>query len=202
MCVADRVQKGRFTVIDMSHHADNRRTGDKRIFRILCILQKLGNQILLFLMLAQNVVIHCDILCFLVCQLLVQRHHFSLQEKLLDQRGWLKLHLVGKIAKCENIRQRDGLDLFFLHGCNRLRFVECAGAVRILFLSGCDDPVILVKPIVLVLGLVTIVLSTGTSLPISVFAVKCSFLIRAFSAAEALSRRIRASGSRRCCSSL
>ena len=135
----------------MSHHADNRRTGDKRIFRILCILQKLGNQILLLLMLAQNVVIHRDILCFLVCQLLVQRHHFSLQEKLLDQRGWLKLHLVGKIAKCENIRQRDGLDLFFLHGCNRLRFVECAGAVRILFLPGSDNPVILVKAIVLVL---------------------------------------------------
>ena len=114
VCLTDGIEDGGFTMIDVTHDADNRRSRDELLIRILdIILYKLGNDIDLLFLLAEDIVIHGDVLSVFIGELCVQGHHLALHKELLNDVGRLHLHLIGEILQRDHFRNRDCLDLFF-----------------------------------------------------------------------------------------
>ena len=64
--VADVVQNGGLAVVNMTHDADNRRTGNKALFLVFIFLQKLLNDIDLFFLLAEDIIVSGNVLRLLI----------------------------------------------------------------------------------------------------------------------------------------
>ena len=113
-------------MIDVTHNADNRRSGHHLVIGILdVILYELGDHIDLLLLLAEDLIINSDVLCILVGDLCVQGNHLALHEELLDDFSGLDAHLVCEILDGDHLRNRDGLDLL-LYRLHNLRLDERA----------------------------------------------------------------------------
>ncbi len=113
-------------MIDVTHNADNRRSGHHLVVGILdVILYELGDDIDLLLLLAENVIIYGDVFCILVGNLCVQGNHLALHEELLDDLCGLDAHLIRQILDGDYLRNRDGLDLL-LYRLDNLRLDERA----------------------------------------------------------------------------
>ena len=147
MGIADRIQQGCLTVIDVTHHAYDRRSGDKLLLRFIVFFQQIGNQILLLFLFAENLIFQSNGFRFLIGELLVYRNHLSFQEKLLDDLGSLDLHLLSQFLDCNRFRKNDGADLLFFLHCDRFRFMESACPVRILLPAGRRCPSILLEAV-------------------------------------------------------
>ena len=63
IALSDCIQKRGFTMVNMAHNADNRRSGNHIFLIFLIFLQKLCNYIYLFFLLAENLVLHSDLFC-------------------------------------------------------------------------------------------------------------------------------------------
>ncbi len=114
MGIPDRIQQGRLAVIDMTHHADDRRSRDEILLILRVLRQKLADDILLLFLLAEDVVLHRDFLCLLIRKLVVHGDHLALHEEFLDQDGRRQLHLLGQLADRDLVRYLDGRYLLFL----------------------------------------------------------------------------------------
>ena len=78
IALADRIEQGGFTVVNVAHDTHNRRSGTHVVLVLLVLLKKLGDHIHLHFLLAQHVELQRDLLRFLVVDLLVQCHDLSL----------------------------------------------------------------------------------------------------------------------------
>ena len=113
--VADRVQKGSLTVVNMTHNAHYRRTFLHLLLIFVFLFQKLFDDVHDFLFLAQDVIFQCDLLCRFIINLLVYRHNLSLHKQFLHDHGRHDLHLIGQLFKREYLRNHNRLDrLFYL----------------------------------------------------------------------------------------
>ena len=112
--MTDRVQKRSLTMIDMAHDADYRRTLHHKALVLLVLFQEFFDHIDNFLLLAEHVEFHRDLLGCVKVDLLVHCHDFALHEELLDDHGRHDLHLVCQLFDREDFRDHDLLDLLFL----------------------------------------------------------------------------------------
>ena len=119
MRIPDGIQQGGFTMVNMPHNADNRRSCNHRLLCLLFFLQQLLDHIDLHLMLCDAVVIHSDLFRKIVLDLVVHRNHRSLQEQLLHDRRSLHLQKIRKLADGQTVRNCNGSDLVFLLLCRR-----------------------------------------------------------------------------------
>ncbi len=115
--MADSIQKRRLSVVYMTHHADDGRSGDKRLLRIFLILQHLADHILFHFRFRIKIVLQRDLARRFKIQLGVHRQHFSCHKKLLNNNGRLNLHALCQIGDADALRQRQFLRLqvLFLH---------------------------------------------------------------------------------------
>ena len=84
MRIADVVQKRCFTMIDMTHDADDRGTRNEILLFLFVFLQKLGDHIDLLLRLGDNIVLQGNFLGLLIVDLLVYRIHFAFHKEIFD----------------------------------------------------------------------------------------------------------------------
>ena len=107
-------------MIDMAHDADYRRTLHHKALVLLVLFQEFFDHIDNFLLLAEHVEFHRDLLRCVKVDLLVHCHDFALHEKLLDDHGRNDLHLVCQFLDRKDFRDHDLLDLLFLLLCRLL----------------------------------------------------------------------------------
>ncbi len=69
--LTDGIQKGCFTMVNVTHYADYRRSGNHICLVFVLFFQKFSNYVYLFFLLAENVKFHCDLFCLIVVDLLV-----------------------------------------------------------------------------------------------------------------------------------
>ncbi len=102
-------------MIYMTHYADNGRSLNQRILRILGIPQKLLDNVDLLLRLADNIILYSDIFCLLIGKVRVYRIYLALHEKLFNKSCGRNLHLRCQLSKSDGLRQNNGLyNLFYL----------------------------------------------------------------------------------------
>ena len=107
----DGIQKGGLTVVNVSHDADNRRSGNHILFVLLILLQELLDHINLDFLLTDDVVFNGNALRLLIGNLLIQRHDLAFHKQLLDDSCSRNLHLVSKVLDGDVVREGDHLDL-------------------------------------------------------------------------------------------
>ena len=78
ICLADRVKKGSFTVVNMTHYADDRRSRNHVLLVLFFLFQEFLNDVDLLLLLAENIILHCDLFGFLEVDLLIDRNDRTL----------------------------------------------------------------------------------------------------------------------------
>ena len=126
MCMTDSIQKRSLAVIDMAHHADNRRTRFQILRIVLDILQKLFGCSNLYFLLTENIVINGNLLRRLKIDLVVDGEHLALHKQFFDNLCRLNLHLVRQFLQRQRFRNDNALDFFclrlYLRGC-RLRLL-------------------------------------------------------------------------------
>ena len=167
MCIADRVQERSLTMVNMSHDTDNGRSGNQICLIFIIFFQKICDQILLLLMFAENIIINCDLFCFFIRQILVQRDHLAGHEQLLDDGGSLDLHLIRKFLQGDGIRKDDRLDLF-LDNRDRFGFMECPCTVRVFLAASGLYPVGFIETIVFLAPVLALSSAGSTVIPVSV----------------------------------
>ena len=69
--LADCIQKGCFTMVNVTHYTDYRWSGNHICFVFIIFFQKFSNNINLFFLLTENIKFHCDLFCLLIVNLLV-----------------------------------------------------------------------------------------------------------------------------------
>ena len=114
---ADGIQQGCFTMVDMAHDADDRRTGNHLGLVLFFLTEQLFDDVDFLLFFAEDVVSECDFFRFFVRNFTVGRHHLALQEEFLDDLGSLKVHALRQIADGNLLGNRDCLDLLLSGNC-------------------------------------------------------------------------------------
>ena len=76
--LTDGIQKGCFTVVNVTHYADNGRTGNQIFIVFIIFLQQLFDNIDLDFLFAEDVVLHGDVFGFFIGNFLVYGNHFTL----------------------------------------------------------------------------------------------------------------------------
>ena len=76
--LADCIQKGGFTMIDMAHNAYNRRTGYHVLLILFFLFQKFLDDVNLDLFLTEYVKLHRDLFCLLVIYFLINGDNLAL----------------------------------------------------------------------------------------------------------------------------
>ena len=76
--LADCIQKGGFTMIDMTHNAYNRRTGYHVLLILFFLFQKFLDDVNLDLFLTEYVKLHRDLFCLLVIYFLIDGDNLAL----------------------------------------------------------------------------------------------------------------------------
>ena len=113
ICFTDCIKKRCLTVIDMTHDADNRRSYCQILLCLILFLKEFLNDVYLFFLLTDNLIINCNIFCVLKGNLRVNRHNLPLQEQLLNNCGRLQLHLISQFLDGKGFGNGNHLDLFF-----------------------------------------------------------------------------------------
>ncbi len=171
MGLADGIQERCLAVVYMAHDADDGRPLLHGSLILLVLLQKLLDDVYLHLTLAEDIVLHGDILRVLVGNLLVHRNDSALQEQLLHDCGGLYLHLLRKFLDGYALRQDNHLDgflcrfLFLLLGPD-----ESAGLVPYCLVLFID---------MVLLGALALLLAVGA--PLFFLALLLHILARSFS---------------------
>ncbi|CCY32452.1 conserved domain protein [Ruminococcus sp. CAG:60] len=114
ICLTDCIQKGGFTMVNMTHNADYRRSGNHCGLIFLFLFQKLLDNVYLLLFLCNNIKSKSDLLCLLEIDLMVYSYHLAFHKQLLHDCRWLHLHSLSKLADGKLLRNCDLLDLRLL----------------------------------------------------------------------------------------
>ena len=112
--VADRIEQGSFTMVNVSHYTDNRRPLLHQAFVFLILFQEFLDYIDNLFFLTENLKFHCDLLGCLKVNLLIYGHDFALKEQLLNDHRRRNLHLISQLFDCQDFRNCDLFDLLFL----------------------------------------------------------------------------------------
>ena len=105
--MADRIQKRRLTMVNVTHDADYRRTLLHLALVLLVLLKQLFYYVYDFFLLAENIEFQSDTFCGLVIDLLIDRHDLALHEQLLHNDGRYDLHLISQFLDGQNLREHD-----------------------------------------------------------------------------------------------
>ena len=99
-------------MVDVTHYADDRRTGHQFAFIIFFLTEKFTDHVFLFFRFGDDLVVHRDLLRFFKRDLMIYGQHFAGQEHFLDDGGCLDVHLLRKVADRDALRKTDlGHDL-------------------------------------------------------------------------------------------
>ena len=107
MGVPDCVEQRGLAVVDMSHDADDRRTGDHLVLILLGFSEKLADDVFLLLLLRDDLILHRDFCSFLKRKLMIHRDHHALHEKILHKGCRLHLHSLSQLTDRELLRDLD-----------------------------------------------------------------------------------------------
>ena len=160
MGVADRIQQGCLTVIDMTHHTDYRRSRHQALLGILILPKQFLNHIHLLFRLADAVVLQGNLLRLFVVDVVIYRYHDTLHKEFFDDIGSLHLQLVSQIPDRNLLRKRNGENLILIPGrlLGRRRFVFLLAAVLLqiyiplLLLGSQNVPVMLLSAVIVALS--------------------------------------------------
>lgn len=126
MGIADGIQKGGFTVVNVTHYAHNRRPGNEGFCCILYILQHLSDYILFFLRDGIVIHLHGKLTCCLKIQFGIYCYHLACQKQLLNNDGRLNLHSLCQIVYADKLGNLDYLwRKIFLLWCRSRRTHRC-----------------------------------------------------------------------------
>ena len=114
MCITNCIQKGCLTMVNMTHNADNRRSGNHCRFVFLFFFQKFFDNIYFFFRFCNDIVVKCDFLCFFEIDLMVYSYHDTFHKELLNNYRRLHLHCFCKLADCHFLRKSDLFYFWFL----------------------------------------------------------------------------------------
>ena len=155
--LADGIEKGGLSVVNVSHNTYNRRTLHHILLVLLILSEELLDHIDLFLLLAEDVKFHGDLFSLVVINLLVDGDNGSLKEQLLYNHGRLHLHLLSQLLDGDNLRQNNGLYFLCLRLFLLLRHDE--GSLSGLSSSArlCAKLLLAVRPAVLVVLVIVLI---------------------------------------------
>ena len=123
--LADGIEKRSFTVVDMTHDNNDRRTGNHVLGILVFLTEQLLNDINLLFSCAENIVFKCDFLGLLIRDFRVHRIHFTLRKELFDEIGSRPFHHLRELADGQRIRKNQFLDfLLYLLDLRLLRHNE------------------------------------------------------------------------------
>ena len=114
MGMTDLVEERSFTMIDMAHDADYRRTRNHLALILFILLEHLGDHIDSLFMLAADVIVHGDFFRLVVAHFLVDGVHLTLHEQVFDNNGRIDLHLLSQLTDRQLIADFNLGNLLFL----------------------------------------------------------------------------------------
>ena len=101
-------------MVNVTHNADNRRSGNHCGFVFLFFFQKFFDNIYFFFRFCNDIVVKCDFLCFFEINLMVYSYHDAFHKELLNNYRRLHLHCFCKLADCHFLRKSDFFYFWFL----------------------------------------------------------------------------------------
>ena len=101
MSITDLVKKRGFTVVNVSHNADYRRTFLHFLFVFFVFFQKFFDHIDYFFFFTEHIEFQSDFFSCLVINFLVDCYNLALHEEFLNDYGWLDLHCICKFLDCK-----------------------------------------------------------------------------------------------------
>ena len=113
--LTNRIEQGGFTMVYVTHDADNGRSLLQIFLVLLFLLQKLFDHVYLDFSLTEDLVFHGERLCLLKGDLLVQGYDLTFQEKLFDECSGLLPHFCCQILDGDGVGKNDHLDLLLNH---------------------------------------------------------------------------------------
>ena len=84
VCITDSIQKRCFTMVNVTHNTDYRRSRNHIILVLFVLFEELCDHIHLFFLLSNDIKAKCDLLCLFKVDLLVYCYHDTFHEKLLN----------------------------------------------------------------------------------------------------------------------
>ena len=84
VCITDSIQKRCFTMVNVTHNTDYRRSRNHIILVLFVLFEELCDHIHLFFLLSNDIKAKCDLLCLFKVDLLVYGYHDPFHEKLLN----------------------------------------------------------------------------------------------------------------------
>ena len=121
ICVTDSVKKRSFTMVNVTHNADYRRSGNHIGLILFLFFQKLPDHVYLFFRLCDNVIAQSNFLCLFKVDLMVYCYHGSFHKELFHNYRGLHFHSLCKLTDGHFLRKSDLLDLRLLLFLLRLR---------------------------------------------------------------------------------
>ena len=121
MGITDCIQKGCFTMVNVTHNADYRRSGNHCRLVFFLFFQKFFDNVYFFFRFCNDIVIQCDLLSFFKVDLMVYSYHSSFQEQFLNDNRRLHLHSFCKLADRHLLWKCDLFYFWFLLFLFRLR---------------------------------------------------------------------------------
>ena len=114
MCITDCIQKRCFTMVNVTHDTDYRRSRNHIRFIFFVFFQKFFDNVYFLFRLCDNIIIQCDLLCFFKVDLMVYRYHSSFQEQFFNDYRRLHLHSFCELTDCHFLRKCDFFYFWFL----------------------------------------------------------------------------------------
>ena len=114
ICVADSIQQRSFSVIDVAHNTDDRRTFYHQAFVLFLLFQKFFNYVHNLFFFTEHIKLHSDLFRRIIVDLLIYCYNFALHKKFFNNHGRNNLHLIGQLFNRENFRDYDLFDLLLL----------------------------------------------------------------------------------------
>ena len=147
--ISYRIKQRGLTVVYVTHYAYDRISELKSALVLLVLFQELGDNIHLYFLLAEDIVLDSYLLSLFVAKLSIGRNHLACEEELLNYDAWLHLELFCKLLDGKCLRQHYLLDLVLGSFLLGLRLDKCALACL-----GRLDVQIVYKLILAILGAV------------------------------------------------
>ena len=105
--MADCIQKRCFTMVNVTHDTDYRRTLLHLALVLFLLLKQLFYYVYDFFLLAENIEFQRDAFCGLIIDLLIDRRDLALHQQLLHNDGRYDLHLISQFLDGKNLRNHD-----------------------------------------------------------------------------------------------
>ena len=114
ICLTDRIQKRGFTMINMTHNTDYRRSGNQCRLIVFFLFQQFLDHIDFLFLLCNDIEFHCNFLCLFKINFMIDCHHDALHKQFLHDHRRLHLHLFRQFTDGHFLRKDDFLYFFLL----------------------------------------------------------------------------------------